>query len=192
MRLVLLFLAVVVSVCPAALAQSGADGGGQPKVRNISMPADSTAGSISGNLSEGKKLSSLRWAENSAVACFPGTRFEQFNGSHVFYRIMLPPASAMKITLEPKDGKNINLYALRQIAQGVPPVPPDIDKAVSCEASYPTYANLPGGKRVENEITSRSVEYISVGSQYTILIGVAGAEGLTEGDYDLVIEIKPR
>lgn len=179
-------------LCTAILAQGDPQSASSVKVRTIKMPDNSTAGAITGNLKEGKKLSTLRWAENSAVACFPGTRFEQFDGNHVFYRVFLPAASAMKITLFPKDGKSINIYALRQSTQGAQPVPPNITKAISCEASYPIYANLPGGKRVENEDIKRSVEYISVTSPFNVLIGVAGAQGLTEGEFNLLIEIKPR
>ncbi|QQS42662.1 MAG: hypothetical protein IPM63_06950 [Acidobacteriota bacterium] len=189
-HLAVLFAAVF--LCPAVFAQGAATGNDKVTVTNIQMPANSDTGQISGDLSDGSKLSSLRWAESSSVACFPGTRFEQFNGSHVFYRVTLPAASSMKITLKPEEGKKINLYALRQSARGEQPVPPNVSSAISCEASYPIYANVSPTRRVQNEDKGRSVEYISVGSPYSILIGVAGAEGLTEGSFDLIIEIKSR
>lgn len=161
-------------------------------VKPLELPEGYDAGEVTGNLKDGVKLSSLRWAESSSVACFPGTRFEMFNGNTVFYRIELPAASAMKITVKPKDGKAINLYALRQ-SMRQQQVPPDVTSAISCEASYPIYANLPTGRRVTNKDDgTRKVEYISVNSAYSILIGVAGANGLTEGDFTLGIEIKPR
>ncbi len=162
------------------------------KVTPLNLPANSTAGQIEGNLSKGQKLSSLRWAERSSVACFPGTRFEMFNGNHVFYRIELPAASAMTVTVVPKDGKAINLYALRQ-GMRQQQTPPEVTSAISCEASYPIYANLTSGRRVANKDDgTRKVEYISVNSPYSILIGVAGANGLSDGDFTLKIEIKPR
>ena len=161
-------------------------------VKPLSLPEGYNAGEVTGNLKDGTKLSSLRWAESSSVACFPGTRFEMFNGNTVFYRIDLPAASAMKIIVEPKDDKVINLYALRQ-GMRQQQTPPDVTSAISCEASYPIYANLPTGRRVTNKDDgTRKVEYISVNSPYSILIGVAGANGLTEGDFTLKIEIKPR
>ena len=166
--------------------------GEKPKVTALTLPAGSNVGQISGDIKDGTKLSSLRWAERSSVACIPGTRFEQFNGNHVFYRIKLPRASAMKVVLEPKNGAKVNLYALRQSMRQIP-VPPNVTSAISCEASYPIYANLGGGRRVKNKDTGiRKVEYISVNSPYSILIGVAGAQGLTSGAFDLKIEIKPR
>ncbi len=162
-----------------------------PKVTVLTMPDNSDTGAITGNLSEGQKIA-LRWAENSAVACFPGTRAEMFTGNNVFYRVTLPAASAMTLTLIPKDNAAINLYALR-LNNGSTDVPPNIKRAISCEASYPIYANISKTKTVRNKDDgTRKVEYISVNSSYTILIGVGGAKGLTEGDFTLNISIKPR
>ncbi len=163
-----------------------------PKVTVLQMPDGGGPGAITGNLSEGVKIP-LRWAESSAVACFPGTRFEQFDGHHVFYRVTLPATSSMTVTLVPRDGAKINLYALRQSATGEQQVPPNVTSAISCEASYPIYANMGGGKTVSNPDSGvRKVEFISVGSPFSILIGVAGAHGLEAGDYTLNIDIKPR
>ncbi|NNE66526.1 MAG: hypothetical protein HKN33_08155 [Pyrinomonadaceae bacterium] len=161
-------------------------------VQSLTLPDGYDAGQVTGDIKNGTVLSSLRWAERSSVACFPGTRFEQFNGNHVFYRITLPAASRIKIEMVPKDGAKINLYALRQNMRSQT-VPPDVTRAVSCEAKYPIYANLGSGRRVSNKDDgTRKIEYISVSSAYSILIGVAGAEGLTEGAFDLKIEIKSR
>jgi hypothetical protein len=162
------------------------------KVSPLQLPEGYNAGEVTGNLKDGVKILNLRWAEQSNVACFPGTRFEMFNGNHLFYRITLPAASAMTITVTPKDGKKINLYALRQ-GMRRQETPPDITSAISCEASYPIYANVSKTRRVSNKDDgTRKVEYISVSSPYSILIGVAGAEGLTEGDFTLKVEIKAR
>lgn len=165
----------------------------EAKVTALTLPANSPAGEISGNISSGQKIP-LRWAESSQVACFPGTRFEMFNGNQVFYRVAMPAASKMKITLTPKVGSKLSLYALRQGARPADhAVPPNVRSAISCEASYPIYANVGGGRRVSNKDDgTRSVEYISVNAPYSILIGVAGAEGATEGDYSLKISIEKR
>ncbi|MEZ5347219.1 MAG: hypothetical protein R2681_16860 [Pyrinomonadaceae bacterium] len=187
-----IFLLMMVTALGGAVFAQGGSTEETPKVTPLTFPANSTAGEVIGNLNTGEKLSSLRWAERSSVACFPGTRFEMFDGSHVFYRITLPKASAMKIVVTPADGKAINLYALRQGMRDQT-VPPNVTSAISCEASYPIYANLPGGRTARNKDDgTRKVEYISVNSPYSILIGVAGAKGLTEGDFKLQIEIKPR
>lgn len=162
------------------------------KVIPLKLPAGYNAGQVKGNLKNGTRLSTLRWAERSSVACFPGTRFEMFNGNHVFYRITMPPASSLKVTVIPKNGKKINLYALRQ-GMRRQSVPPNVQSAISCEASYPIYANVSRTRRVSNRDNGiRKVSYISIRSAYSILIGVAGANGLSEGDFDLKVEIKSR
>ena len=173
---------------------SQTDGNKTIKVTPLTLPANSTAGEITGNIKDGQILSTLRWAEQSNVACFPGTRFEMFDGNHVFYRITLPAASSMSVTVTPKNNAQISLYALRQgNAPADQTVPPNVKSAISCEASYPIYANLGGGRTVRNKDDgTRKVEYISVGSPFSILIGVAGAKGATDGEFSLKVEIKPR
>ena len=164
------------------------------KVTPLTMPPDAAAGGeITGNIKDGQKIP-LRWAESSQVACFPGTRFEMFDGNQVLYRVTLPAASSMVITLTPKDNAQLSLYALRQGSNpNQQPVPPNVERAISCEASYPIYANMGGGRVVKNKDNGiRKVEYISVNSSYSILIGIAGAKGLTEGEFKLNITIKPR
>ena len=162
------------------------------KVTPLSLAANSTTVEVKGNIKEGRTLSTLRWAEQSSVACFPGTRFEMFDGNHVFYRIALPAASAMTITVTPGDSAQISLYALRQ-GTSDQAVPPNVASATSCEASYPIYANLPGGKTVKNKDDgTRKVEFTSVRAPYSILIGVAGAKGAAVGEFTLRVAVKPR
>ncbi len=190
MKLTIKLVALVLVLTGAAFAQTATE----PKVMLLTMPADPVAGGeVAGNLKEGQKID-LRWAESSQVACFPGTRFEMFTGNHVLYRVTMPAATSMTVTVTPKNNAAINLYALRQGSRPTDQsVPPNVQRAISCEASYPIYANMGGGKVVRNKDTGvRKVEYISVGSPYSILIGVAGAQGLTEGDFTLNISIKPR
>jgi hypothetical protein len=162
-----------------------------PKVTPLTLPANSNVGQIAGDIKHGKTIS-LSWAERSSVACFPGTRFEMFNGNHVLYRVDMPARSRITITLTPKDGKLINLYALRQgVAERA--APPNISSAISCESKYPIYANLPTGRTVSNKDDGvRKVEFISVGSPYSILIGAAGVKGLTEGEFTLSVKVEGR
>lgn len=158
----------------------------------LQLPAGSNVGEIKGNISEGTVIP-MKWAEQSSVALVPGTRFEQFNGKQVFYRIIMPAASVIKVRMVPEKGKKINLYALRQSAQGEQQVPPNVTSAISSEASYPIYANMGGGRRVQNKDKGyREVEFLSVNRPYSILIGVAGAEGQMDGNFTLNIQITPR
>lgn len=185
MKNIALSLLLVLGLVLCAEAQT-------PTVTPLVLPANSTTGSITGDISKGIKIP-MTWAESSSVALVPATRFEQFNGNHVFYRIEMPARSSFKVTLVPKNGAKINLYALRQGAAGPHQVPPNVTSCISSEASYPIYANTGGGRRVSNPDDGvRKVEYISVNRPYSILIGVAGAEGLTQGEYTMNIEIKQR
>ena len=162
------------------------------KVTPLNLPQGSNLGEITGNINEGVKIP-MKWAESSSVALVPGTRFEQFDGNQVFYRINMPAASTINIKMKPQDGKKINLYALRQSLTGTQQVPPNVTSAISSEASYPIYANMGGGRRVQNKDKGyREVEFDSVNRGYSILIGVSGAEGETEGAFPLRIEIKSR
>lgn len=143
---------------------------------------------VNGNLSSGF-LMPLKWAESSQVACFPATRFYEFKGNHLLYRVQMPANAQIKITVTPKSKKHrINLYALRLGANNYDS-PPEIFRAISCEASYPLYAGRPNPKAPAKP---QSVDYISIRKPYNILIGVAGAEGLTEGDFELKIEMANR
>jgi hypothetical protein len=162
------------------------------KVTPLNLPTGSNVGEVTGNIDKGQIIP-MKWAESSSVALVPATRFEQFNGNQVFYRIPMPAAAKINIRMTAQDGKKINLYALRQSAAGEHQVPPNVTSAISSEASYPIYANMGGGKRVQNKDKGyREVEFISVNRPYSILIGVAGAEGETEGDFVLRIEVSPR
>ena len=193
MRLPASLVVLMLFMSGLAAAQNGTPNQASPKVTMLNLPANSTAGEVVGNIKDGQKIP-LRWAESSAVACFPGTRFEMFNGNHVFYRITLPAASSMIVTVTPKNNAQISLYALRQgSSPNSQTVPPNVRSAISCEASYPIYANLGGGRTVRNKDDgTRKVEYISVNSPYSILIGIAGAKGAAEGEFKLNIEIKSR
>lgn len=161
------------------------------KVTPLTLPAGSNSGEITGNLKDGAKMD-LDWAAQSNVAAFPGTRFEMFNGNHKIYRVTLPAASKIDITLTPEAGKQINLYALR-LGIADESVPPNVQSAISAEASYPKYANLGGGRKASNPDDGvRKLDFMSISSPYTILIGVAGAHGLTDGSFKLQVNITGR
>lgn len=187
----------ILSVCTAVLLSASvnifAQTAAAPKqaVQALTLSGGSNTVQVTGDLANGKKME-LGWAEKSTVACFPGTRFEMFNGNHVLYRINMPARSRMTIELTPTEGTDINLYALR-LAAGSKLVPPGIASAVSCEAKYPIYANKPGGGVVQNaDDGKRKIEFISVGAPYTILIAAAGAKGLSQGEYSLNISVTAR
>ncbi len=183
-----LFSCAMVMAALSAQMPADADEAATQTVTAITVGGPSTPSSVEGNIKAGKKIP-LGWAELSNVACFPATRFEQFDGNHVFYRVPMSASSSLKITLTPKDKAAINLYALRQSAAGNQPVPPNVTQAISAEASYPKYAKIDAMKKIQNKDDGvRKIEFTSVGNPYSILIGVAGANGLTEGGFKLNVE----
>ncbi len=181
-------ITLLFALCLSALALANES---VAKVTPLTLPAGSNSGEITGNLKDGAQMD-LNWAAQSNVAAFPGTRFEMFNGNHKLYRVTLPAASKIDITLTPEAGKLINLYALR-LGVDDQSVPPNIQSAISAEASYPRYANLGGGRKTSNSDDGvRKIDFMSISSPYTILIGVAGANGLTDGNYKLQVNITGR
>jgi len=138
---------------------------------------------VKGDLKTGNQIP-LEWAASSQMACFPATRFNEYQGNHLFYRVTLPAQSEMEITVTPKNKKHrINVYALR-LGSSNQGVPPNLPSAISCEAAYPIYAGTPN---YNIAATSKTVEYMSIRKAYTIVIGVAGAVGVTEGEFELAI-----
>ena len=144
---------------------------------------------IAGDLSAGQQIP-IDWAASSQVACFPATRFVEFQGNHVFYRVELPRYSKIIITVQPEGRKRINLYGM---SQGADPsrhaVPPQITTAASCEAAYPKYVGTPN---LSQGGASQSIELNAINNPYSILIGVAGARDVLEGGFTLQVQIADR
>ncbi len=141
---------------------------------------------IKGDLSSGKEMNDLSWASLSNVACFPATQNAKFSGNHVLYSMELPPKSELKITVIPDNPKdNFSLYAY-QIGTNNYSTVPNLTSCVSCEADYKW--DYP--KRGKTQDHTRSVKLTSIQNPYNVVIGVAGADGLTKGGYTLKIELK--
>jgi len=184
----ILICAILLAALNAPTPAYAEEGAATQAVTPLTVGSPSEPSSVEGNIKSGKKIP-LGWAELSNVACFPATRFEQFDGNHVFYRVPMSANSSLKITMTPKDNASINLYALRQAAAGSQPVPPNVTEAISAEASYPKYVKIDAKKKIQNKDDGvRKIEFTSVDSPYSILIGVAGANGLTEGSFKLDVE----
>ncbi len=144
--------------------------------------------SLKSNLSKGSKMKNLTWASRSSTACFPGTQNSKFNGNHVLFATNLPPYSEMYITLIP-DNKNANMsiYAY-QVGTNNFVLPPDLSSCVSCEAEHKQdYA-----KRGKTQDHTRTVRLNAIKNPYNVVIGVAGADGLTKGGFTLKINLKTR
>lgn len=134
-----------------------------------------------GNLNEGVFVYDLEWAWDGQNACFPSTRQENFKGHHQLYLTELPRYSELTVTLVPDDPQTrLNLYAY-SIGNDLRIVP-NLPSCVSCEASYTP--------RSGRDRSIREVELRAINNPYQVVIGVAGAEGVTTGQYRLQISLK--
>ncbi|TGL92458.1 hypothetical protein EHQ68_01200 [Leptospira congkakensis] len=141
---------------------------------------------VIGNLKTGSIMDDLEWAEASSMACWPGIRNVEFEGNQIHYWTDLPKKSTLIVTVKPKNSKTrVNLYAF----SGFDPkyIPPKVYGAVSCEASHPTWIGSPDFSKPAEPQT---VELRAVGNPYRVFIGVSGAKNITEGDFELTLEVK--
>lgn len=142
----------------------------------------------SGDLAKGQKVEDLSWASYSSVACFPATQNSKFTGNHVFHAFQIPKYAEVTITLTPTDkNANFSLYGY-QVGTNNFTVVPDLTSCVSCEADH----QWDRPKAGQTQDHTRSIRFTSTTSSYNIFIGVAGAEGLSTGEYTLTIDLKAR
>lgn len=139
-----------------------------------------------GNLKDGVYIPNLSWADNSSVACFPGTQNKKFTGKHVHFVTDIPPHSIMEIELIPTDkSKNMSLYAY-QTGTSSKTYPPELSSCVTCEADYKW--DYP--KRGKTQNHTRKVKLNAINNPYRVVIGVAGANKLSEGEFIIRIKIE--
>ncbi len=142
----------------------------------------------SDNLKNGFKMADLDWADNSSVACFPGTQNSKFRGNHRLHMFEIPKYSEVTVKLIPKDkSANFSLYGY-QVGTTNYSTPPNLSSCVSCEADHKW--DYP--KKGKTQDHTRSIWFNSTTNSYNIFVGVTGPEGLTEGDYTIEIDLKSR
>lgn len=157
----------------------------KPSITAVTSVANETV-TVEGSLKNGAKLSSLSWASSSSIACFPATQNAKFNGNHVFFSTAIPTRSIMTITVKPKDAsKNLSLYAY-EIGANKTILPEDLASAVTCEADHKW--DYP--KKGKTQTEARTVMLNAIQNPYNVIIGVAGADGLTDADFTLEITLK--
>ncbi|MGH1387997.1 hypothetical protein [Kordia sp.] len=157
-----------------------------PKIEVTKIETKGAITTTSGNLNTGDVISDLSWAANSSVACFPATKNQKFSGKHVFYSTTIPKRSEMFIKVIPKDKKqNFSLYAY-QVGVTNEQLPPNLSSCITCEEDSKWDRKWRG----KTQDHTRKVRLNAINRPYKIVIAVVGAEGLTEGDFELEIEIK--
>lgn len=137
-----------------------------------------------GDLKDGCKIQDLSWASSSSNACFPATQNAKFSGNHIFFVTEIPPRSKMNITVIPDDkDANFSIYAY-QDGTTSKAFPPALPRCVSCEAEHKW--DYP--KRGKTQNHTRTVSLNAIQNPYRVVIGVAGADGLTSGGFRVQIE----
>ncbi len=134
----------------------------------------------SGNISTGQ-CTDLDFAEDSAIACFPGTQFDDFEGNQVFFALAEPlrPDSILKITMTPTDGADLHIYGYRSNTDRFN-VPPAVTSVGACEAGYsPNERSVP-----------ETIEFQNPGTrEHNVFFAVAGPTGVTAGAFDILVEV---
>ncbi len=191
-----LFIITILILCLAGLLFAGK----WPKgVKELKIKSNTTF-TIAGNLKNGRIIKDLSWASSGSVACFPATQNESFRGKHVFYGTYIPRQSIMKIKVIPSKELNISLYAYMISTTDFERFPPDLYAyrlsskdfktmppkvyTGACEASFSYRGRNPG----EEE----KVQFYSARNPYNIIIGVAGPENVTSGEFTLKAKLTSR
>ncbi len=161
----------------------------QPKVYAIEpIPNDKVA--YTGNLAEGTLLDDLSWAWNSSNACFPETQKSKFTGKHLFFTGIIPKYSEMEVTVIPKDpNANFSIYAY-EIGANSNALVPNLPSCIRCEADHKRERNFSGKEPQDH--TRKVTDLIAINNPYRVVIGVTGADGLSEGEFTLVVSMKSR
>ncbi|MEO0898081.1 MAG: hypothetical protein AAFY71_16850 [Bacteroidota bacterium] len=149
-----------------------------------SAPANTST--IQGDLSSGEVMTELDWAANSSVACFPATRFIEFQGNQLYYKAEIPQGKEMVITVTPTgERKRINVFGYIDFdGTNTPPV----NSVISCEAGYELYVGQPDLTK-PGEAQSISFSQ-AVNRGFTVFVCVSGAKDVLDGTFDLTFELQ--
>lgn len=146
---------------------------------------DGTEATVTGNLVDGAVLSDLSWAWNSSVACFPANQQDHFTGNHVLFYFDLPSYTEVEIDLIPDDSDaDFSLYAYEVAKVEESNIVPNLARCIRCEADHKRDFKIRG--QVQDH-TRKVKDILAIKNPYQVVIGVAGAGGLTEGGFTLKI-----
>lgn len=160
----------------------------EPKIYTVE-PKPNGEVLYSSNLSEGQQLTDLSWAWSSSNACFPETQKQKFTGNHVFFTGIIPKYSEMTVTVIPNNPTDdFSVYAY-EIGVNSKNLVPDLPSCIRCEADHKWDRPKAGKSQDHTRVVK---DLIAINNPYRVVIGVTGANGLTEGAFTLKIEMKTR
>jgi len=130
------------------------------------------------DLNEGASIE-LSFAQE--VFCWPGNEDANFDGAHVFFEVIQEVEHNITVVATPEKGLDISLYIL-QMGPDTTSIPPDLTEAsaIVCEASYDQQDD-------HNPGASESVFQMGWDQSYRVVIGVAGADNVTSGQFKLEV-----
>ena len=155
-----------------------------PGVELLPLSSDGKPTEAQGDLATGH-CANLAFADDSDVACFPATEFENFTGNQRFYALqdLLPPGAKLTVTATPDPGVDVSLYGYLSGATRYY-VPPFVPQVVACEASY--------GKSAANPGQPETISFENpTANPYHVFLAVAGASGAAAGGYKLSAQLTP-
>ena len=153
----------------------GSNGGWPTSVEPACVGQDITVSLGSGSTID------LDWADESDVACFPGTENLNFDGNHVFFWYAQPENSVLTVTATPEAGVDSSVYVIQSANRYE--VPPNVVSAVACEAGYDAQTDSNPGEADSAMVTATT-------NPYDVLIGVVGAGGTTSGSVTLSLALE--
>lgn len=136
------------------------------------VPDRDPDGSWDGDLSEGEAID-VQVIEDHQ--CAPGTESLNFSGNHVFYETDQPADEDVYVKVSPDPLVDVSLYVL-EVGADSTEFPPELVSSVTCDAEYDRENDLNPGE-------AEAVAVIGGNNPYRLVIGVAGANGATEGGY---------
>lgn len=136
---------------------------------------------IHGNLSSGSVPTSVSWIEAEPFYCGAAVG-DSYTGAHVYHTYEQTGATDLYVRLTPDAGLDMSLLLIQR-ADGSTATPPASGSAPGgggdCDAAYDS-----DGNPSQPEVTCGAA---FTGYEYSVLIVVSGAEGLTSGAYQLEI-----
>lgn len=169
-------------VSPGGCAPAISDPNAWPASVSL-LPLDTTVDgetSTSGDVASGR-CTALDFADDSAIACFPGTQFDDFSGNQVYFALSEPlrPDSIATITMTPTDGADLHIYGYMMNTNRFY-VPPAVGSVTTCEAGYsPNETAVP-----------ETIEFQNPGDrEHNVFFAVSGPEGITQGAFDIQVTV---
>lgn len=159
------------------LGDLGGGDGGDGSIGRDDIPSTATLEqSMTGNLSDGAPEADLGFLESNT--CVPATQTDKFNGHWVWYTYQQPAGVQVYVQADPANGVDVSLIVSQDEAGSSATGSSGVTGLCEEGLDYGDSGN-PG--------SAESVKVTSVDQAYHLVIGVAGAFGEDDGEFELEI-----